>query len=78
MPSNSRRPAPVPDSAVYISVTQVCARYGGRSHMWIERRLLKDPTFPRHKKIGGWRFFKISELEEYERACAANRVAEVA
>jgi hypothetical protein len=60
-----------PDSAIYISAPQVALRYGGVSHMWLERRLKADPTFPRPSKFGRWRFFKIEELIAWERKAAA-------
>jgi predicted DNA-binding transcriptional regulator AlpA len=60
-----------PDTAIYISAPQVCDRYGGVSHMWLERMLKRDPTFPRPSKFGRLRFFKIDELIAWERAAAA-------
>jgi hypothetical protein len=38
--------------------------------MWLERMLQRDPTFPRPKYFGRWRFFKIEELVAWERAAA--------
>ncbi len=78
--TNARRRTPPkrktpPISAVYISAPQVCDRYGGRSHMWLERKLQTDPNFPRPKYFGRLRFFTISELEDYERNCAAPEIA---
>ena len=64
----------VPAGAVFISAPQVCDRYGGRSHMWLERKLQNDPEFPRPKYFGRLRFFEISELENYERSSAARPV----
>ncbi|MGO9684618.1 MAG: hypothetical protein ACLP0B_14955 [Steroidobacteraceae bacterium] len=81
MPRNPDNPRPVhavPPGAVYLSAPQVCARYGGRSHMWLERLLARDPDFPRPQYFGRLRFFKIAELETYERLCATRRVSEVA
>jgi predicted DNA-binding transcriptional regulator AlpA len=59
-----------PPVAVFASVAQVRARYGGVSHMWIERHLQDDPDFPKPIYIGRLRFFKISDLEYYEKLCA--------
>src|SRR5262245_20454157 len=60
-----------PDSAVFISAAQVCARYGGMSDMWLWRMLERDPTFPRPFLFGGKRrFFKLDELVAWERANA--------
>jgi hypothetical protein len=60
----------VPNGAVWISAPQVCDRYGGRSHMWLERLLRRDKTFPRPTKFGRLRFFKIEELVAWERQAA--------
>jgi predicted DNA-binding transcriptional regulator AlpA len=35
----------VSDDSRYMSIAQVCARFGGRSRMWIERKL-KNPVLP--------------------------------
>ena len=66
-----RLPKNPPAETVYISAPQVCDRYGGRSHMWLERMLKRDPKFPRPKYFGRWRFFKIEELVAWERQAAA-------
>jgi predicted DNA-binding transcriptional regulator AlpA len=55
--------------AVYLTAPEVLARYGV-SHMFLVRRLATDPDFPKPTYIGRMRFFKINELEEYERKCA--------
>jgi hypothetical protein len=73
----NRRPS-VPVGAVYISAPQVCDRYGGRSHMWLVRKLQNDPEFPRPKYFGRLRFFEISKLEAYECICASRPVKKVA
>jgi hypothetical protein len=57
----------VPPGAVYIGAAQLRARYGGVSHMWIERKLQSDPAFPKPKYFGRLRFWAIAELEKYER-----------
>ena len=62
---------PTPDAATFIDAPQVCERYGGRSHMWLERLLERDATFPRPVKIGRLRFFPIAALIEWERRAAA-------
>jgi predicted DNA-binding transcriptional regulator AlpA len=56
---------------LYLRTRQVQARYGGCSHMFIERRLANDPTFPRPVYFGRMRFWKLSELEKWEAAQAA-------
>jgi hypothetical protein len=69
-----RRPVrAVPPGAVFINRRQLQARYGNISHMTIERKLTGDPDFPRPTFFGAQRFWKISELEAYERACAFAR-----
>ena len=57
---------PVPTGAKFATAPQVCERYGGRSQMWFWRKLRDDTKFPRPMYLGRLRFFKISELEEYE------------
>lgn len=66
-----------PSGAVYLTAAQVRARYGGVSHMWIERLLKRAPDFPRPVTLGGsiLRFWRLSELETWERACAAKKSA---
>jgi hypothetical protein len=54
-----RRSTSVPPGAIYISAPQVCDRYGGVSHMWLERKLKNDPEFPHPKYFGRLRFCKI-------------------
>jgi len=56
----------------YVTVAQLRERYGDVSHMWIERRLKRDHTFPRPVKLGGssLRMFDLDQLEQWERACA--------
>ena len=58
----------------FLSANQVRHRYGGRSHMWIERRLA-DPEsgFPRPTKFGRLRFWKLAEIEAWERAQATKQ-----
>jgi predicted DNA-binding transcriptional regulator AlpA len=62
---SARLPGPT-----YLSAPSVCERYDNRSHMWLERRLRSDPNFPKPIKIGPRRFFRLSDLEAYERQCA--------
>lgn len=55
---------------VYVDVPQLLTRYGGRSHMWLERLLKRDKTFPRPFKIGRLRFFRLDAIEAWERETA--------
>jgi predicted DNA-binding transcriptional regulator AlpA len=57
----------------YLTAAQLRERYGGRSHMWIERRLLSDSTFPRPAYFGRFRFWALDEIEMWERAAIAAR-----
>jgi hypothetical protein len=78
MPNKPPPPPVAPGGAVYLSAPQVLARYGGRSHMWLERKLETEPRFPRPIYFGRLRFFRIADLERYERECATRHQAEVA
>jgi predicted DNA-binding transcriptional regulator AlpA len=59
---------PVATSDLYLKTKQLRERYGGCSHMFIERRLKNDPSFPRPVYMGRMRFWKLSELESWEAA----------
>jgi predicted DNA-binding transcriptional regulator AlpA len=56
----------------YLTSAQVCERYGGRSQMWLWRRLKHDPRFPRPLIIGNRKHFLIEELDAYDDACRAH------
>ena len=64
---------PETDSGVYLPGPQVCRRYQ-RSDMTIHR-WLNDPkmAFPRPYYFGRYRYWKIDELEAWERAQAARQ-----
>jgi predicted DNA-binding transcriptional regulator AlpA len=55
---------------VYLRTRQVRERYGNTSHMFIERRLANDKTFPKPVFFGRLRFWKLSDLEGWEKAQA--------
>jgi predicted DNA-binding transcriptional regulator AlpA len=58
---------------VFLASRQVRARYGGCSEMWLWRRLHhKDSNFPKPLKIHGRRFWKLSDLEAWERLLAVS------
>jgi predicted DNA-binding transcriptional regulator AlpA len=61
-----RKPKP---SAAFLTAPQVMERYQV-SHMFLVRRIKLDPDFPKPLYIGRLRFFRIADLEEYERKCA--------
>jgi predicted DNA-binding transcriptional regulator AlpA len=50
----------------YSTAKQVRERYGGRSDMWIYRRLAEDPNFPRPFTIKKLRLFDDDELDAYD------------
>jgi predicted DNA-binding transcriptional regulator AlpA len=59
------------EDPVYIATRQLRRRYGGVSHMWVERRMVDDPAFPKPVYFGARRFWAVAELEAWERATAA-------
>ncbi|MHC2718258.1 hypothetical protein [Bradyrhizobium diazoefficiens] len=71
-PAKQKLVAP-PAGAVWISARQVLARYGGRSEMWLNRKLYgdkktkPDPDFPKPAYSGRLRFFRLDELEQYDK-----------
>jgi hypothetical protein len=72
---SSRRPTPpVPPGAAFISIRQLRDRYGSVSQMWVNRKVKNDPKFPRPHYFGRLRFWRIADLEAYERA-SVTRVA---
>jgi predicted DNA-binding transcriptional regulator AlpA len=57
---------------VFLVTSQVKRRYGDRSDMWIWRQLHKEgSSFPRPVTINGRRFWKLADLQEYERSLVA-------
>ena len=52
--------------ALFLKARQVRARYGDVSHMWLVRRK-RDAGFPSTTIFGGIRFWKLSDLERWER-----------
>ena len=52
--------------ALFLKARQVRARYGDVSHMWLVRRQ-KDAGFPSPTFLGGIRFWKLSDLERWEK-----------
>jgi predicted DNA-binding transcriptional regulator AlpA len=66
-----RRAASLTTHQVWLTSTQVRDRFGGRSAMWLWRRINQDPQFPKPKKLGGrLLFWSLQELEAYERQLA--------
>jgi predicted DNA-binding transcriptional regulator AlpA len=54
----------------FLTSAQVRQRYGGASDMWLHRRLRDGSGFPKPMLVEGRRFWRISELEAWERARA--------
>lgn len=54
----------------FLTAAQVCARYGGKSHMWLLRRMEKD-SFPKPIRLGRLRHWRRADLEAWEAAQAA-------
>jgi predicted DNA-binding transcriptional regulator AlpA len=69
------RPAkPVPADAVWMTSNQVCARYGGKSHMWLWRKIKRDPAFPKPVYFGRMMMFSVAEQDDYDRGIISKRV----
>jgi predicted DNA-binding transcriptional regulator AlpA len=52
----------------FLTTAQLRSRWGGCSHMFIERRLASDPAFPKPLKLGGrLRLWDVDQVEAYER-----------
>jgi hypothetical protein len=56
---------PIEDD-IYLKAAQVRQRYGNCSHTWIARRQ-KDACLPAPAYLGGLRFWKLRDLERWER-----------
>jgi predicted DNA-binding transcriptional regulator AlpA len=60
----------------FLQAGQLRERWGV-SHMFIERRLKNDPTFPTPYKFAdgpsAWRYWRLDEIEAWERARVARR-----
>jgi predicted DNA-binding transcriptional regulator AlpA len=69
-----RRPS-IPEGAKYATAGQVCDRYGGRSDMWLWRKVKDDPAFPKPYYMGRKRLFLIEELDAYDRSLIQKAVA---
>lgn len=70
-----RKDIPIPPDAVWISAKQVRQRYGGRSNMWLVRKLQNDANFPKPTYFGRLQFFKLENLENYDRTVIAQSSA---
>jgi hypothetical protein len=70
-----RQPKPVSPDAVWLTSNQVCARYGGRSLMWLWRKVKTDPNFPRPHYSGRFQFYSLVELNAYDAAFLLQKTA---
>jgi hypothetical protein len=57
----------------FIGTRALRERWDNCSHMFIERKLKNDPTFPQTYRIGRRRFFAVDEIESYERKSITSR-----
>jgi hypothetical protein len=57
---------PIPVDAIWITAKQVCQRYGGRSQMWLWRKIQSDSKFPKPTYFGRLQFFRLETLEAYD------------
>jgi hypothetical protein len=57
----------------YLTLNQLCERWGDCTSMSIERKLRDDPTFPQPVRLldGRMRYFDLAAIEAYERNAAA-------
>lgn len=51
---------------IYLKAAQVRHRYGECSDMWVRRRI-RDAGFPEPTFLGGLRFWKLRDLERWDR-----------
>lgn len=64
-----------PTESQFLTASQVRARYGDASRMWLFRRIARD-GFPQPITFGGRnRFFKLSEIEVWEAAMIQRGIA---
>ena len=61
-----------PVATQFLTMAQLRQRWGDCSHMFIERKLKDDPTFPRPYRLGEGarphRMWSIDEISAYERS----------
>jgi hypothetical protein len=65
-------------SDTLVRTADVRKRYGGVSHMWVERRLSDDASFPKPLYIAKRRFWRLGDLVAWERGLAARQPQPVA
>lgn len=57
-------------STIFLPSAAVRARYDDASDMWIDRRLKDDSGFPKPIYIAKRRFWRVTDLETWERGLA--------
>jgi hypothetical protein len=68
-------PTPTPEvfhPPVWLTARAVCARYGGRSLMWLHRKA-DDPNFPRPAYDGRNKLYFADDLDRYDQKLLATR-----
>jgi predicted DNA-binding transcriptional regulator AlpA len=60
-----------PTDGGYLTATQLRARYGGVSDMWLWRRLEDDTHFPKPMRVKSKRYWRLADLLEWEARHAA-------
>jgi predicted DNA-binding transcriptional regulator AlpA len=70
-----QEPVVLPSDALWMSARQVRARRGGCAPMTLDRLIKNDPDFPRPVYFGRLRFFKLADIEAYERLCEVRAAA---
>jgi hypothetical protein len=68
-----RQPKPITADTKWMSSVQLRQRYGGKSHMWIVRKLKNDPNFPRPVYDGRMQQFSVAEFDAYDRLLLSRR-----
>jgi predicted DNA-binding transcriptional regulator AlpA len=68
-PSTIARRTRQSDNSEFLTSGQLMARYGV-SHMWLRRRMEQD-DFPKPSYFGRLRFWRRTEVEQWERSKAA-------
>lgn len=61
-------------TGMFLSHEQLRDRYGGRSDRWALRQAERDPRFPKPIRIGRRLFWRLAEVEAFERQLAARRI----
>lgn len=69
----TRSPTPIPADALWLTSSQVCARYGGRSQMWLWRKVKNDPNFPKPHYSGRMQLYSVPELNAYDASLILKR-----